>query len=141
MFQSHILYIILLLLIALALIVIPFFLIKRIIKLGTKNKYLIIGVLITPITLFLAFLSAGYGEGNYFFTKLFFPISMLSTLITGNTITIPAVVFSFFQFPICGFIFDRLKNLKILFWTVVSVFLLHLLLYGLSEILLHNFTR
>jgi hypothetical protein len=60
------------------------------------------GLLITPIALFLAIASGAAGHGNYIFARLFFPYSMLLTLIQNDTITLPLVLLALVQFPLCG---------------------------------------
>jgi len=61
-----------------------------------------IGALITPVATMLAIASGGLGHGHYEFARLFFPYSMLLTLISGNTITVPLRVLALAQFPIYG---------------------------------------
>jgi ABC-type glycerol-3-phosphate transport system permease component len=60
------------------------------------------GILATPIATLLAFMSAGAGHGGYEFARLFFPYSMLLTLIADDTITIPLIVLALAQFSIYG---------------------------------------
>lgn len=64
---------------------------------------LVVGVVITPITLFLAVASAGGGHGDYLLARLFYPASMLSTLLTSSISTV-AIVGACLQFPIYGWL-------------------------------------
>lgn len=61
---------------------------------------LIVGALITGPAFLLAVLTMG----SYGFARLFFPYSMLLTLITGNRITLGLIALAFVQFPIYGFV-------------------------------------
>jgi hypothetical protein len=63
---------------------------------------ILIGILVTPVVVFLAILSGGAGHGDYAFAKLFFPYSMLLTFYVNDTITAPLIVLALVQFPLCG---------------------------------------
>ena len=83
-------------------------------------------LILTPIFLLLAFLSAGAGHGSYFQAKILFSFTMLSTELT-ETITAPFLLFSLFQFPFYGLVFG-MANLKLrLRKAIVAVSVLHVL--------------
>ena len=67
-----------------------------------RYRYLVLGVLITPVTLFLAYRSAGFGHGQYVSARLFYPFSMLLTLLTNDEIVLPLRVLAVLQFPVYG---------------------------------------
>ena len=65
-------------------------------------KPIIVSILVTPLALLFAFLSGGAGHGDYFWAKILFPYSMLSTLIIeSNTLLI---LLTLIQFPFYGFL-------------------------------------
>lgn len=64
-----------------------------------------IGVVLTPVTAFLAVLSGGAGHGDYLLARLFFPYTMLLTRLTGDVISGPLILLALAQFPIYGAIF------------------------------------
>jgi len=55
----------------------------------------------TPIFLFVGAASAGMEHGNYFFTKILFPFTMLSTVLWGS-ITNPFLALAVLQYPSYG---------------------------------------
>jgi hypothetical protein len=61
-----------------------------------------IGVLVTPVAVFLAVASGGAGHGHYEFARLFFPYTMLLTRLPDDTITLPLMVLALAQFPLYG---------------------------------------
>lgn len=63
---------------------------------------LLIGLCFTPIALLLALFSAGAGHGDYVLARLLYPIPMLATLLTNNTITGLSVGLAVVQFPAYG---------------------------------------
>src|SRR5262245_34187547 len=64
--------------------------------------WIAIGIGITPGVAMFAAISAGAGHGNYVLARLFFPYTMLLTLVAGNRITVPLIVLALCQFPIYG---------------------------------------
>jgi len=58
-------------------------------------------LLATPFCLLLALASAGAGHGDYFWAKIIYPYTMLSTLLF-NSITIPFSLLAIVQVPIYG---------------------------------------
>ena len=63
---------------------------------------LLVGLCATPIALLLALLSGGAGHGDYVPARLLYPIPMLVTLLTNNTITSLSVGLAVAQFPAYG---------------------------------------
>ena len=61
----------------------------------------VLSLIATPLCLFLAMASAGAGHGDYFWAKLIYPYTMLSTLLF-NSITIPFSLLAILQVPIYG---------------------------------------
>ncbi len=63
---------------------------------------LVCGLCATPVALLLALFSAGSGHGDYVLARALYPIPMLTTLLTDNTITGLSVVMALTQFPAYG---------------------------------------
>ena len=63
---------------------------------------LLFGLGATPIALLLALFSAGAGHGDYVLARVLYPIPMLATLLTNDTITSLSVGLAGAQFPACG---------------------------------------
>jgi len=59
------------------------------------------GLVATPLCLLLAIASGGAGHGDYFWAKIIYPYTMLSTLLF-NSITLPFIVLAVVQLPIYG---------------------------------------
>ena len=79
-------------------------------------------MVVTPACFFLAFLSAGGGDGDYILARLLFPFPLLATLLPGVVIPI-ALAFS--QFPAYGALvgYARSRDAK---WYVGAAGILHL---------------
>jgi hypothetical protein len=58
-------------------------------------------LIVTPIALLLGIGSAGSGHGDYFWTKVLFPYTMLSAFVFGS-ITLPFILLAVAQFPLYG---------------------------------------
>ena len=69
----------------------------------------LLGIPLTIPTLALAAVSAGAGHGDYGLARLFFPIPMLMTLVTGSLVPEP-LAFALVQFPLYGFACARAMN-------------------------------
>jgi hypothetical protein len=65
----------------------------------------LLGILLTPVFLFITVVLAGGGHGTYYAAKTFFPWSMMSTAVT-RSITQPLVVLAFAQYPIYFIMLD-----------------------------------
>lgn len=61
----------------------------------------VLSLVATPFCLLLALASAGAGHGDYFWAKIIYPYTMLSTLLF-NSITIPFILLAIVQVPIYG---------------------------------------
>jgi hypothetical protein len=74
-------------------------------ELAEKNKKtwmpFAVSLLLTPVCLLLAIASAGAGHGDYFWAKIIYPYTMLSTLVF-NSITVPFRLLAVAQLPIYG---------------------------------------
>jgi len=69
----------------------------------TKILSVLVGVLLAPVALFMAIMSAGAGHGHYVAAKILFPFTMASTYIWG-TITLPFIILAIVQFPFYGWL-------------------------------------
>jgi hypothetical protein len=65
------------------------------------------GAAVTLPAIFLALRSTGASHGNYGYARGLFPIPMLATLLTGNSITLLSIVVGFAQYPLYGVILGR----------------------------------
>ncbi|TPL75506.1 MULTISPECIES: hypothetical protein [unclassified Mesorhizobium] len=63
---------------------------------------LVFGMCATPIALLLALFSAGSGHGDWVLARALYPIPMLATLLTNNTVTSLSVGLALAQFPAYG---------------------------------------
>ena len=61
-----------------------------------------VGVLVTLPALWLAWISAGGGHGDYLWAKLLFPYTMIVPMLRGCPIIMPLIVVGLVQFPIYG---------------------------------------
>jgi hypothetical protein len=90
-----------------------------------------IGVLVTPIAVFLAISSAGAGHGHYVWAKLFFPYTLLMphffpdrTAEYPNSITMPWIILALVQFPLYGTAIGLATRHKMATYLVCSVIVL-----------------
>ena len=60
------------------------------------------GVFITIPAIIFAVASGGAGHGDYAIARVFFPLPMLITRLTSDTISVPSIILAFIQFPIYG---------------------------------------
>ena len=61
-----------------------------------------LGVPLTALALLFAIASAGAGHGDYLAARLLFPVPMLASLLTEDTIKVPSIVAALLQFPAYG---------------------------------------
>jgi hypothetical protein len=61
-----------------------------------------LGIVLSPLFWHLAFLSAGFGHGNYSLAVALFPIPMLAAVL-GKEIGLVAIYLAGIQFPAYGF--------------------------------------
>lgn len=57
---------------------------------------------LTVLALLIAIASAGAGHGDYLAARLLFPLAMLASLLTEDTIKVPSTVIALLQFPAYG---------------------------------------
>jgi hypothetical protein len=91
---------------------------------------IVISIILTPVALFLALVSAGSGHGNYLVAKLLFPYTMLSTVVAGE-ISLIFLVLAFLQFPIYGFILAlgaQAEKMKSVAYTIAAIHVFGVLL-------------
>jgi hypothetical protein len=74
----------------------------------------------------LAVESSGAGEGDYFYARLLYPIPMLLTKITDDSITPASIALAFVQFPLFGLLASRLQS-KAAIRTLFVAFAIHLI--------------
>lgn len=98
-------------------------------------KPIILSLIITPLALISAILSAGAGHGSYFLAKILFPYTMLSTSLF-ESITTPFILLAIVQFPLYGLILAFVsvgKGIKIGL-SIILLAILHILAVGLCFI-------
>ncbi len=98
---------------------------------------IIISLIVTPFALLLSIGSAGGGHEDYFWAKIFFPYTMLSTFLF-ESITIPFIIIAIIQFPFYGLILafaTKKKNLGLL---IILLGLVHFLASASSLFLLNE---
>ena len=61
-----------------------------------------VGIVATVLAALLVVLSGAAGDGHFVFARLFFPFTMLLTLITDDKITAPLLILALAQFPLYG---------------------------------------
>jgi hypothetical protein len=66
-----------------------------------RMSWLAVWMIVEVIALFLAFLSAGAGHGDYLYCKLLFPIPMYIAIVEGSIGIISAVP-ALVQYPLVG---------------------------------------
>lgn len=79
-------------------------------------------MILTPF--FFGFASAGAGRGSYFFAKVLFPFTLLSTLVF-DTITIPFFVLGQLQFPAYGAILGLMNRRSAFIPAMTTLLILH----------------
>jgi hypothetical protein len=89
----------------------------------------VIGIVIAPATIFLAVASGGAGHGGYGFARLFFPYSMLLTLMANDRITNPLIAIAWAQFPVYGLLFAvaALNSMKTFRIVSIVIGIVHLI--------------
>lgn len=80
---------------------------------------------LTPVFLIVGFLSAGAGHGSYFFTKVLFPFTMLST-IASDEITVLFLVVGLIQFPVYGGFLGAMNRFGLLWPAIIALSILHI---------------
>ncbi|MBN1787657.1 MAG: hypothetical protein JW806_04615 [Sedimentisphaerales bacterium] len=105
------------------------------IKLSTRIKILVGALLITPLVIVLALISAGAGHGSYFLCKLFFPYTMLSTHLY-EVITTPFMFLAVIQIPLYGLLLSITNKKRTVVIIGVIIAFLHLVAVFLCFIIL-----
>ena len=103
-----------------------------------------VGMLVAPIALILAMYSGGGGHGGYEFARALFPIPMLVTRISDDTISIPSIALAIIQFPAYGIVIG--KSLRHGMKRAIFPFALLMLIHGIATVFaftgsLPNFSR
>jgi hypothetical protein len=70
-----------------------------------KNPFLVLSILITPVLLWIGFVSGGGGHGNYVAARVIFPFACV---FTGTYVGAGVVgsVLAVLQWPVYGFLID-----------------------------------
>ncbi len=97
-------------------------------------KPIIVLLVVTPLALFLGIASAGAGHGDYFWAKIIFPYTMLSTALF-HSIPAPFILLAILQFPLYGLILAFAGERKRLGLLVIVLAVVHILAAGLCLIL------
>jgi len=88
---------------------------------------LAIGVLVTPVTLYLAIYSTGGGRGDYGFFGMFYPYLLLLMTLTSGGIGLGVVVlWGLSQFPIYGLIIGASRSWRRAALAAALIVLVHL---------------
>ncbi|CAG1010575.1 hypothetical protein PHYC_03883 [Phycisphaerales bacterium] len=83
---------------------------------------LVAGILATVPALYVAIASGGGGHGDYVFTRILFPLPMLLTALTGDSISALSILLAVIQFPLYGLAFGaigRPRNARA--WMAVGI--------------------
>src|ERR1041385_5747678 len=92
---------------------------------------IIVSLLLTPVALFAAIASAGAGHGNYLWAKIFFPYTMISSVLyqTNNAPRLLNVllwiVFPIVQYPLYGIIVSLANRRRKAALTCAGLSILH----------------
>lgn len=62
----------------------------------------LLGVVVGFFAIVLAMASGGAGHGHYVFARALFPLPMLITRVTHDTIELPSMAIAILQFPVYG---------------------------------------
>lgn len=89
-------------------------------------KYLLASIIISPVAIVVGVISSGFGHGNYFFTKILFPYTMLSTRLTNEYITAPFVILALVQFLGYGVIIGLASLKRIEIYVFVIILVIHI---------------
>jgi hypothetical protein len=84
-----------------------------------------VATILTPFFWLIGFASAGAGHGNYFYAKLLFPFTMLSTMFSTG-ITAPFLIVGILQFPVYGVLLGFMNRKTALIPGLVGLATLHI---------------
>ena|ERR671912_57096 len=87
---------------------------------------IIVSLVFTPIALLLGVGSAGAGHGDYFWAKILFPFTMLSTFLF-QSITAPFILLAIVQFPLYGLTLALASGRKRLASLAIGLAVVHIL--------------
>lgn len=93
---------------------------------GLKYKWTIRLLLLTPVLVLIAIFLMGGGHGWYEPAILLFPFGTINT-VWQNHFSLPLGAIAVFQFPIYGFMIDKVKQHKRRLLTL-AILIVHLLL-------------
>lgn len=82
-------------------------------------------LVLTPFCLLVGFFSAGAGHGSYFFAKVLFPFTMISTVFYDE-ITLTFLVLGLIQFPMYGVFLGAMNRFGLKRSAIVALSILHL---------------
>ncbi len=91
----------------------------------TKYKWTIKFSLLTPLLLIIAVFAMGAGHGTYIPAMGLFPFGMFG-IIWQNRISPPFIVISILQYPIYGYIIDKVILTKRTKYTILGLLLIHI---------------
>lgn len=83
--------------------------------------------LLTIPLLVVVVLSMGAGHGSYLPAMFLFPFGLVS-IVLFREITIPFVIIAILQYPVYGFVIDKVKNSEKYKWIAFLILFVHLLL-------------
>ena len=86
------------------------------------------GIGVGSVTLWLAVMFAGGGHGTYLPAAIFFPYTMLSTLLTRQ-ISIPAIGLAILQFPVYGAVVGCAESGSIRWQRARLILALHVIVF------------
>lgn len=93
----------------------------------TKYKWTIKLSLLTPLLLTMAVFAMGAGHGTYIPAMGLFPFGMLG-IIWQDTISLPFIIISVLQYPMYGYIIDKVILTKQTKFAIPGLLLIHLIL-------------
>jgi hypothetical protein len=94
-------------------------------------KPVLLSLILTPLALLLGIGSAGAGHGDYFWAKILFPYTMLSTFLFAS-ITAPFILLAIVQFPLYGLLLAFAGERKRFGSLAIVLALAHILAAALS---------
>ncbi|HVE57228.1 MAG TPA: hypothetical protein VNB22_10400 [Pyrinomonadaceae bacterium] len=101
------------------------------------RKPIVFSIIAAPLALLLGIYSAGAGHGNYFFAKILFPYTMLSTFFF-QSITVPFILLAIAQFPLYGLVFALGSEKGKLLNSIVLLSIFHTLFMTLCFVILND---
>jgi len=87
----------------------------------------VLGICVTFPAIVLAVESGGAGHGDYVAARALFPIPMLLTHFTDDSITIASIVLAFIQFPVYGAVIAAQRKWKTVLKVAICVVSVHVI--------------